>query len=263
MISGIFHPGSGLGNQLHRYVATRVIAADNNYTFGMVAPEHFKGSSFMNIDMGEPVDIPWTLGPGGAVIPDERIEIFEEKKIVVDNVDIRGYDPEVNFIQDGTLIDGEFQDARYFIHRIKEIDGWLRTARILMPDKWCVIGFRGGEFAANPDLFLTREYWEHAISLMLQEQPNMQFVAVTDDPATARAILPDFVRITHDIGTDWRMVRYARYLIIANSSFYILPALLNWESGNAAKIIAPRYWARRNTGVWALPQNYYRQFTYI
>ncbi len=26
MISGIFHQGSGIGNQLHRYVATKVLA---------------------------------------------------------------------------------------------------------------------------------------------------------------------------------------------------------------------------------------------
>jgi len=56
------------------------------------------------------------------------------------------------------------------------------------------------------------------------------------------------------------MIRHAKNLIIANSSFYILPALLNRR---AEEVIAPKYWARRNTGVWATRQNFYRKFTYI
>ena len=57
MISGIFHKGSGLGNQLHRYVATRVLALDKGYKFSMVAPTNFKGESFMKLDMGIKADI--------------------------------------------------------------------------------------------------------------------------------------------------------------------------------------------------------------
>ena len=44
-----------------------------------------------------------------------------------------------------------------------------------------------------------------------------------------------------------------------NSSFAILPAILS----GAKKIIAPRFWARRNTGVWALPANFYSAFTHV
>ena len=35
MIVGTFWKGSGLGNQLHRYVMTRVLAADKGFEFGM------------------------------------------------------------------------------------------------------------------------------------------------------------------------------------------------------------------------------------
>ena len=55
MIHGLIHPGSGLGNQLHRYVATRVLALDKGYDFGMVAPELFKGKDFMDLDIGKPM----------------------------------------------------------------------------------------------------------------------------------------------------------------------------------------------------------------
>lgn len=253
MIAGIFYQSSGLGNQLHRYVATRVLAEDKGYDWGMFYYENdarkeagFKGSSFMQGDFfGNKVIL------GG-------MSRFDEKKVVENGVDIRPYDPEFNFIQDNTLIEGEFQDERYFSHRLDEVREWLKVEPLEMPDDLCVIGFRGGEYSVFPDLFLTKEYWDEAMAVMAFHHPNMRYEVHTDDPATAKQFFPDFL-IIHDIGLNWRSVRYAKYLIIANSSFYILPALL----GNASEIVAPRYWARRNTKVWALPSNYYSRFTYI
>lgn len=134
MIVGIFHQGSGLGNQLHRYVMTRVLAKDKGYQFGMVNPDNFKGRSFMNLDMGGVVDL------------EEGYNQFFEKKVVEDGVDIRGYDPEVNFVQDRTVIDGEFQDERYFSHRLPEVREWLKVEPLDMDDNVCVINFRGGEY---------------------------------------------------------------------------------------------------------------------
>ena len=70
MIAGIFHQGSGLGNQLHRYVATRVLALDKGYEWGMENPELFKGKNFMSV--------PWKLDPGSTYVWGN---IFNEKKI--------------------------------------------------------------------------------------------------------------------------------------------------------------------------------------
>lgn len=262
MIAGILHQGSGLGNQLHRYVMARTLATDRGLEFGMVNPEAFKGSTFMNLYMGKPVPGELTVEmPSGKVFIDvEGFKLFEEKKVVENGLDIRSYDPEINFVEDNTIIDGEFQDERYFSHRLYEINKWLKVEFIGMPEDLCVIGLRGGEFTGIPELFLPKEYWEKAIDEMLKVNYQMKFICVTDDPITARAILPSFVQITHDIGKDWRMIRYAAYSIIANSSFYILPSLLN---RHASKIIAPRYWARPGSGTWATPQNYYRRFSYI
>lgn len=262
MVAGIFHQGSGLGNQLFRYIATRVAAEERGVTFGMVNPEGFKGSSFMQLDMGEPVKGTFQIEQGsGKVVPiDHGMSIFHEKKIEENGVDIRGYDPDFNFFGDSTLIDGEFQDARYFQDYDKYLDDWLGVRYLGMPNNLCIIGFRGGEFTAVPDLFLPKEYYEEAIARMRAINPNMKFVAVTDDPETAKAMLPPEVGITHEISLDWRMVRYARYLIISNSSFYILPSLLNEY---AMEIIAPYGWARRNIGQWATRQNYYSKFSYI
>src|SRR3990167_10365167 len=224
MICGILHTGSGLGNMLHRIVATKVLALDKGYEWGMINTQNFKGSSFMNLDLKEfaPRNVP---------------NYFNEKKVVENGVDIRGYDPDFNFIEDGTIIDGEFQDERYFGHRMKEIDEWLKVEPLNIPDDVCVIGFRGGEFSVFPDLFLTKEYWEEAKVLMLRKNINMKFEVHTDDEILAKQFFPDY-KIIHDIGINWRSIRFAKYAIIANSSFYILPRLLN-----SGYTIAPHFWA--------------------
>lgn len=247
MIKGIFHKGSGVGNQLFRYVATRVLALDKGYQFGMENPELFKGKDFMNIEL--------PTHP----IPTEMFQYWNEKKVVENGIDIRSYDPEINFVAGSTIIDGEFQDPRYFMHRIDEIREWLKVEEVEMPDDVCVIGFRGGEYVGVKELFLTKDYWDDAIELMRKENPDMRFEVHTDDPETARMLFPT-LDVIHDVGLNWRCVRYAKYIIMANSSFYILPSLLNQD---AKLIIAPRYWARRNIGVWALPSNYYSSFKYI
>lgn len=253
MITGILHQGSGLGNQLHRYVGVRCLAEDKGYDFGMIynpdgsgKDEGFKGRTFMNLDFGKP-STGWT-------------KTFTEKKVLENGVDIRCYDPEYNFIEDDTLVDGEFQDERYWNHRLDDVREWLKVEPIPMRSNVCAIGFRGGEYTIFPDLFLTKEYWDNAIKLMKEWNPSMEFEVHTDDVVTARKFFPDYP-VIHDIGINWRSIRHAKYLILSNSSFFIFPSLL----GDAEKIIAPRYWARRSAAnpVWAQPQNYYKRYFYI
>lgn len=251
MIGGYFNQGSGLGNQLHRYVATRVRATDLGVDHSMIyvpdgsgKPEGFKGESFMDISWGLPAR-------------KECDKIWVEKKVVVDGVDIRGYDPEFNFVPDNTIIEGEFQDERYWQKYESDVHEWLEVEPLHVPVSVCVIGFRGGEYSAYPDLYLTKDYWDKAIEIMKVKNPKMRFEVHTDDPERAKEFFPDYECI-HDIGINWRSMRFAKYAIIANSSFYILP---RWLSKGVT--ISPRYWARRNTKVWALPQNYYGRFLYI
>lgn len=255
MIFGLFHQGSGLGNQLHRYVATRVLALDKGYGFSMIAPNLFKGSEFMNINIGLKLRIPYQIeNVTGKVFVDEGfwvdklLPLWEEKT--------NYYNPEFNFIKDNTIIDGEFQDERYFGHRMEEIDQWLKVESVNVPDDTCVIGFRGGEFSVFPELFLTREYWDKGIEMM-KAKGITKFEIHTDDEVLAKQWFPDY-KVIHDAGINWRSMRYAKYAIIANSSFYILPRLLSKST-----TIAPRYWARRNTKQWSMPQNFYKSFQYI
>ena len=196
MVIGKFYNGSGLGNMLHRYVATRVLALDKGLGYGMVyiddgagKEQGFKGKFF--IEQPKLVDYP--IG----------YKEWNEKKIVENGVDIRSYDPEFNFIEDNTIIDGEFQDERYWQHREKEVNEWLKVEPLEMPDDLCVIGFRGGEFALYPDLFLPKEYWDEAIVMMRQINPNMRFEVHTDDEVLARQFFPNY-KVIHDIGINWR-----------------------------------------------------------
>lgn len=246
MIAGIFWEGSGLGNQLFRYVMTRVIALDNGYEFGMIDPHLFKGKYFLGLDCGKPLT--------GAFIG------YKEKRIDnEDGVDIRSYDWEVKNIPDQTIIDGEFQGEEYFKHRLDEIREWLAVIPLDMPDDLCVINFRGGEYTGVTDLFLPKEYWDTAIVHMREKYPDIQFEVHTDDPITAEQFFPDFP-IVSNMELNWRSIRYAKHLILSNSSFAILPALLNRQ---VKEIIAPRFWARRNKGFWALPYNEYSGWTYL
>lgn len=251
MIYGLFHPGSGLGNQLHRYVATRILAKNKGYEHTMISYTPFKGHSFMEISSG--IKLTPALGHvesgSGKIVIDTGIPLWEEKT--------NYYNPEFNFIEDETIVDGEFQSPQYFLDEIHHIDRWLSVEPLDIPDDVCVIGFRGGEYAIFPELFLTREYWAEAKVLMLQKNINMKFEVHTDDPDLARKFFPD-EKIIRDIGINWRSMRYAKYAIIANSSFYILPRLLS-----RGITIAPRYWARRNIKEWSRPDNYYKEFQYI
>ena len=268
MIAGKFYNGSGLGNMLHRLVATRVKAADLGVDWSMMYINDgagkemgFKGQSFMDIgDWNKPVI--------------QTCNVWQEKKVRENGVDISPFDPEFNFIEDNTIIDGEFQDERYWEHREKEVNEWLKVenpwkvtfdhnavvgedAAYFIPNDLCVIGFRGGEFALYPDLFLTKDYWDESIKMMREINPNMRFEVHTDDVDTAFRFFPDF-HIIHDIGLNWRSMRYAKYAIIANSSFFILP---RWLRNGIT--ISPRFWGRRNTKVWSMAQNYYKRFQYI
>lgn len=269
MIIGKFYNGSGLGNMLHRYVATRVLALDRGYDFGMIYIDDgagkepgFKGKSFMNIDMG--------VGLLGKTSVPTSLSVFNEKKVTENGIDIRSYDPEFNFIEDNTIIDGEFQSELYWEHREKEVDEWLKVEPLDMPDDLCVIGFRGGEFALYPDLFLTPDYWREAMAIMKVKYGIKRFEIHTDDPILAADFFNQYafsedkpIKVIHDIGINWRSMRYAKYAIIANSSFFILPRWLRQGKNDGAITICPRFWGRRNVKVWSMAQNYSKRFKYI
>ncbi len=233
MIHSLIHPGSGLGNQLFRYVAGKVMASDRFEDYSAIGRENFKGKEFMNLNFGKKNQIKY------------KVE-YPAGKIVITEPDIEGY-----------IVDDEFQSPIFWEHRLDEVNHWLKVEPIDFTDDVCVIGFRGGEFAIFPELFLEKDYWDKGIAKMREINPDMKFEVHTDDPELAKIFFPD-TWIIHDVGINWRSMRYAKHAIISNSSFYILPRVLN-----GGMTIAPRYWARHNIQEWSRPDNYYKQFTYI
>lgn len=258
MILGIFHKGSGLGDQLFCYLAAKVTAERLGVPFTMVG--EFKGRAFIDLPAWEALDVPHHVEmPAGKIVIENDFPVYEGK---------RDFDPEFFFIEDNTIVDGcRLQDERYW--EGTPIQDWLQTERSVVPDDLCIIGFRGGEYYTVPELGLPKDYFVEAMALMRKENPNMRFRVVTDDPDMARACFPH-LEVTHELAMDWKQMRDAKYAIIANSAFYILPRwLAHWESeitdlyNQNAVTIAPRYWARRNIREWSTSQNYYPSFTYL
>src|SRR3972149_2041660 len=255
MICTEFWNGSGCGNQLHLYVTTRCIALDNGYKWGIMHSERFKGKSFMNLDFGEKIEGGITQIEGTAPI---EFPIGFERYYKEVTGEFGEYDENLTKIPDNTKIDGLMQGEKYFEKHKDEIREWLKVEPLEMPDDLCIINFRGGEYRYVPSFFLPRAYWDNAIKNMRKINPDMRFEVHTDDPETARQFF-DFPIISN-IGINWRTIRYAKYLIISNSSFAIFPSFLNTD---VKLTIAPKYFARFNTEEWFLRQNIYKGMTYM
>ena len=252
--------GQGLGNQLACYVTTRCIALENGFEFGIAHPERFKGKDFLkNLDFGKEVVGGYTAveGQPPQLLPEGIRNYYKEKSVKHPNgSDISPYDWAMYYkMQDGTKIDGTMQGIEYFQRFKDQVKEWLRVEPMVLPDNLCVINFRGGEYKSYPSFFLTQTYWMKAIYHMKRIRPDMEFEVVTDDPQSARHFFPE-LKISHDIGNDYRTIQHAKYLILSNSSFAIFPAYLN----EVLKFcIYPRYFGRHNIsdGYWCIDQNYF------
>src|SRR3990167_11282324 len=238
MIIGFFHPCSGIGDQLFCYLATRTTAKRLNTDFGFMGTPK---ADFVEMDLGKSVQMKHHIDHTGKIIIDEPHSLYE--------LITPSFNPEFDFIPDNSVIDGCMaQDDKYF--NLEDIRGWLKTEPLEV-DRG-VINFRGGEFTAIPELFLPKSYYDKAMDMF-----GIKWEVHTDDIKTAKLYFPD-LPIIHNPSINWRSIRYAHSVILSNSAFGIIPALLS-----DAKVVAPRYWARRNTGEWSLNGNYYKSFIYI
>ena len=237
-VIGLIHPGSGIGDQLFSYLATRTTAKRLGTDFGFIGKPK---ADFIEMDLGESVQMKHHIDHTGKIVIDEPHNLYELKT--------PSFNPEFDFIPDNSVIDGCMaQDDKYF--NLEDIRGWLKTEPLEV-DRG-VINFRGGEFTAIPELFLPKSYYDKAMDMF-----GIKWEVHTDDIKTAKLYFPD-LPIIHNPSINWRSIRYAHSVILSNSAFGIIPALLS-----GAKVVAPRYWARRNIGEWSLAGNYYKQFQYI
>ncbi len=259
MIVNELYNGSGLGNQLWRYTVTRVIADRNGYDFGIMSPHKFKASRILDLDFGKEViggSAPFEGAPP-TTLPQGIDNYYSERELIhpTFNCDCRLYDPHLVSIKDNTKIDGNMESELYLDGYKEQVREWLKIKDdkqiwTLSKNDICILGFRGGEYVPVRDLFLPREYWYGAMSVIKQRNPNMKFVVVTDDPRTAKQIFPDLSVYHYNTEVDWILVRNAKNIIMSNSSFAWLPT---WINDQVINVIAPKYWGKHNVsdGFWA------------
>lgn len=274
MIGTEFVPGAGLGNQLFFYITTRCIAMEKGVDFGFVNPGQIgnvfhsqKGMYFM-----DPIDL------GTEITSDEMkdYKVYHEKedRLFMGNsihdmengCYISGTDKALMEVSDGTLIYGNMQAQDYFEKYRDSIKDWLHVkedadSHEYTSDDLCIINMRGGEYTNHPELYLDRRYYLNAIKNMKKINPDMRFMIVTEDEESAKKVLPEYECHHFDMGKDYVTIKNARYLILSNSSFALMPVMSSTE---LKKAIAPKYWARHNIsdGFWSSEQNIYSFLTY-
>ncbi|MBO5564800.1 MAG: glycosyl transferase [Lachnospiraceae bacterium] len=264
MIGTEFLKGQGLGNRLFCYVTARAIAADAGVTFCTAGREHLD-ADFLLLDLGEEVS-----DPSGMKRYDEKdVRLYLPNGVhdMTRGCYVAGADEEMMRVEDGTLLYGNMQAEEYFRNHLAELKDWLRVkeeyeSNAYTQDDLCIINFRGSEYISEPALYLHQSYYRHAMQKMRRENPRMRFLVVTEDEEAARKMLPGIPTRHVSAAADYVTVKNARYLILSNSSFGVLPAL---TSETVRRVIAPKYWARHNVsdGYWASAQNIYDGFEYI
>ncbi len=268
MIGTEFIKGYGLGNQLFFYVTTRCVAMEKGVDFGFINPEQVgnvahsnKGMYFMDIDMGK--EIPMSDKDKYTIFKeqDDRLYMGNSVHDMTNGCYVSGADKRLFEVEDNTLIYGNLQDQSYFEKYRDRIKDWLKVkpeaeSYEYTADDLCIINIRGGEYTSCPELYLDRSYFINAIKNMKKINPNMRFMVVTEDEEAARKVLPEYECHHFDMGKDYVTLKNARYLILSNSSFSLMPVMSSTELKYA---IAPKYWARHNIsdGFWSSEQNIY------
>lgn len=264
--------GFGLGNQLFFYVTTRCIALDKGYQFSVLDPEHFAnnmhsdcGLYFMDLDMG----VPSKKEDYQKVYHEKetRLFVWNSTHDLTHGVYVTDADRRLFEIEDDTLLYGNLQAEDYFISHKEEIKRWLTVkpeydCMDYCQDDLCILHLRCSDYMGSPELYLRKKYWIQGMRQMKKINPAMRFMIITNDVREANKFLPGIPAYNFDLAKDYAILKNARYLLLANSSFAYFPA---FTSDTVQYILAPKYWARHNVsdGYWASEQNIYEGWHYM
>ena len=254
MIGTEFIDGQGLGNQLFCYVTARAVALENGYEFGTAGQERFavnihsdRGMYFMDMDLGHAISEDEKKNFRIYHDAEERLFIGNSVHDLTHGCYVAGADPAIHRVEDNTLLYGNMQDESYFVKYLPQVKEWLKVKKEYdsyeySRENLCIINMRGGEYTGSPELLINRKYWLHGMEEMKKIRPDMEFLVITDDVATAQKMLPGIEAHHFDIGKDYVTLKNAYYLLLSNSSFACLPA---HTSDTLQFAIAPKYWARK------------------
>ena len=291
MIVTQLYRGSGLGNQIWNLVVSKILAKRHGYKWGVMKTTPFKARKFMpDFDYGEEVTGGHTPREGQppATLPDGITNYIREQAVTLPQCGHDGifFDPGLwHNLPDNSKIDGLFQNLQYLDGQKESVRKWLKTnldVRDYCDDDICVIHFRGGEYLITT-AWLEPKFYENARDRMLEHNPNMKFVVVTDDPENSNKFIPwaDVVGATTlkeqedieqgtgffkykggNIGVDWSILYNARNVIMSASTFSFWPV---WTSEEVQKVIAPKYWFdhKTSTGWWRGDDIIVKEWDYI
>ena len=263
--------GQGLGNQLFCYVATRCIAMRNGCDYSILGDETLAnnihsncGLYFMDLEFG----IPSKKEDFKKIYheKEDRLYAANSKHDIEHGTYVAGTDETLLNMNETALVYGNMQSEDYYLPYKEEICQWLKVkpeyeCYDYSEDDLCVIHMRCTDYMDSPELFLARKYWLNGMKNMRKIKPKMRFMIITNDVKEAEKMLPGVKAYNFDLAKDYSIIKNAKYLLLANSSFTYFPA---FTSTAVKKIIAPKYWARHNVsdGYWSSEQNIYEGWTY-
>lgn len=264
--------GDGLGNQLFRYVTARCIAKDRGEEFGVLGKETFAnnmhsscGLYFMDLDFGKEVtreDFKHRYNE-----KEKRLYLGNSAHDLQYGAYVAGTDWDMYKVPEDTLLWGNMQAEDYYLKYKEEIKEWLKVkpeydCYDFSQDDLCILHLRCTDYMDCPELFIKKSYWKKGMKNMRKINPNMRFMIITNDVKEANKILPGIPAYNFDLAKDYSIIKNAKYLLLANSSFTYFPA---FTSETVKYIIAPKYWARHNVsdGYWSSEQNIYTGFHYM
>lgn len=264
--------GQGLGNQLFCYVTLRCIAEELGYDFSILGSETMAnnihsncGLYFMDLDFG----LNLTKADFEKIMyeKEDRLFIGNSTHDLTHGAYVSGTDEALLHTEPGVLWYGNMQDEAYFIKYKESIKNWLRVkpeydCTDFSKDNLCILHLRCSDYMGSPELFLKKKYWTNGIKHMKKINPNMEFMIITNDVSTAEKFLPGIPAYNFNLAKDYSIIKNAKYLLLANSSFTYFPA---FTSDTVKYILAPKYWARHNVsnGYWASEQNIYDGWHYM
>jgi len=272
MLAASIHEHAGLGNQIWRYVCCRVFAEKLGYNFGVSHPG-WRGK-FLNIDWGE--DPKMNVEEDSDFQSSSGFSYYKEESIHHASAPGEIGDPDLKFetLEDNTYINGTFQKMSYIEDYRDKICEWLTyddkyKITDFSDDNICVIQLRGGDYTTGHSM-LPPEYYHQAMHHMRQNNPDVEFVIVTDDPKTAQRMIPNTPIIGSataeekdpdqkfiswyeytggPVSMDYTILNHAKYAIISSSTFAFWPI---WTNKKLLNVIAPKYWFdyNRSDGWW-------------
>lgn len=288
MIVNEIYSSAGFGNQIFMAVATRCIASDLGFDYGIAHPERFKGQNFMDFDFGKSVKCSDVPDVGfSSVLPKDINHYYKEELVRNEyGVDISPADKKLYSIRDNTKIDGHFQSVSYLKHHQNKIVEWLKVKDLKQihdyeNDNDCIIHLRGNDYINSPsNTLLPLEYYLNAMEYMRSKNPSMRFYVVTDDLNLAQfyfrgiativgstaMMIPDPYKCAYHkgglISVDYSILNNAKNIIMSNSSFAWWAA---WTNMNLRNIIAPFGWMGFNwdQGFWSTGDIRVKEWDYL